>query len=319
MHLQTLKVGSMDRVGAGMMNGRVPQVGAHWIILLACTLAGAAVTAANIIANLSRLDFKLDGITKQTFADPEFAMLLYQYYTNGAAITAGHVPIMLTDMSQVNRAERSLLAYGMGDSGPFTFSMVGSAGLAALCDTIDIITKTQGNKVNAKGEIIPYKLGVHRTLYEKSVTFGVAGTDLLADAIQPDITDLPDLQGTGGGRNLVHKAYHIEIPANCAIRWVEFECNYGGGSVMQIGPRITPAMLQDEQRANFKSPMTTPVVGGHSTFLTIDFDVASSLDGGMPGGAKESKLRICWAGVAGGALDQPGTYKIYIEKMERKV
>ncbi len=257
----------------------LPAAGTYYAILLHCLDGGAAVTIANIAADIANVRLTLDGVVVfeasgkaiQTLYDSHFAR-------DGAAPRNGILPIVLAPDYLVNARDAEMIAYGMGGIGVLQLEvdLGASVGTAGHVDQVDVYVQRIP---------VTQPLGIHRRLLRFQRNFGSGGVQ--------EITDLP----FEGGAGVATAAWALQYDGSAAVvNSVQVLAN--NQLVMDLVPDVAKAMLEKAGRKYM-------VAGAADDMFIVPFDLSNDLAGFLSHkDLNDFRMRVNWSAA-------PNAYALY--------
>lgn len=173
-----LPMPTFRNLGAGSTASIVMPAGlTYHAVLFRCTIAGVEATAAQIIAQISKIRFILTGDPKIDASGAELAMLARFWNTRNGTdpVNGGILPVWLARPGMMEIDAQDGAAWGTADQGSFSIEVTLAGG--ATIDAIDV-----------RGFVTrPEALGRHICLRRSPDNQGAAGTKLFTDFGNPSV------------------------------------------------------------------------------------------------------------------------------------
>lgn len=269
-------------VASGIATALLPVAGTYYGLMLHCVDgAGAAVSVANIISDITNVKVTLDGVTVLE-ASASFLFKLYdqQYAKDGAAQRAGMLPVIFSPDYLERTMDADIVAWGMKDIQAFQVELTLGAGIATA-NHISAIA------VYAERIAETRPLGVHRRLLKFARSFASAGVQ--------EVTDLP----FEGGSNVVTTAWHAQYAGAAAVV-NDFEVLVNNQLVIKHVPLAAQFRLE-------KSGRKWMVAGATDDIFSVPFDLTGDTAGYLPHkNVNDLRFRITWSAA-------PNAYVLYRE------
>lgn len=279
--LRRLKEPNMTGVAAvGKASGKVyTQGNIHNVYLRCLTSAGAELTRAQILNDISNIVVKINGEI-YIDADATFLLDLQKYY--GDQINAGNVngiiPIPFARKHLATFEERAVTAIGTGNIVDFSVEVQVIAN--AQLNQIEIYTEIDNQPIR--------NIGQHIRINKFTRSFTSTGLQ--------EIPDMPYLDEDSLG----YMAMHVQTPGTAAVSKYTIKRN-NVEIFVDSSPNLNQVILQHSLRKP------------QSGYYHVDFSVANSLIALLPTpGTRSLVKQITWITAA------PGTFTIYTERMFNK-
>lgn len=269
-------------VASGIATAILPIAGTYYGLMLHCKDgAGAAVSVANIIADITNVKITLDGVTVLEAA-PSFLFKLYdqQYSKDGAAQRAGMLPVLFSPDYLERTMDADILGWGMKGIQAFQVELTLGAGIG----TANHITAVD---VYAERIAENRPLGAHRRLLKFSRSFSSAGVQ--------EVTDLP----FEGDSNVVTAAWHAVYNGAAAVIQ-DFEVLVNNQLVIKHVPLANQFRLEKAGRKYM-------VAGAADDVFSVPFDLTGDTAAYLPHKAvNDLRFRVTWSAA-------PNAYSFYRE------
>jgi hypothetical protein len=277
-------------IAAGTATTNLTRGGKHHFIFLACTLAGASVSIANIKTYITNVIVKANGQEKINLSSTDLFMLQSYYGTIlGFPPTAGVLVIPLVPYDLESYAERSYFAWGTDLLDSFTLELKLAASVGTYIDTI-----TPFSDVEFMDK--PATLGRHICINTLSRSFASYG-------VEENIADLPTGSGDYRALHIFKGAGYVAADQGAKITSVKVEYDHA-------------VWINDEllvvTEVNALSAQRTPVAGYHH----VDFGLKKTIADFVPMPPKFNfSVKPFW-GTAGTSPAAPGAYRIIAETIQ---
>jgi hypothetical protein len=268
-------------VASGIATADLPAAGTYYTIWLHCLDGGAAVSLANIKADILNVKLTLNGTTfLEASSTALYAIYEEQYAEQGAVPRAGMLPITLAPDHLERTLDSDQLALGMGGITALQLEL-----------TLGAATATAGHvdQIAVYVERLPTTrpVGTHRKLLKFARSFASAGVQ--------EITDLPFEAGSDAATAAYHLLYN---GAAAVITDLEFIVNN------QTIRKYAPLAAQSQ---NEKAGRKWMVAGAAGDLFSIPFDLSGDLTGYLGHeDVYDLRMRTTWSAA-------PNAYEIYRE------
>jgi len=274
------KFASMQGVAASAKaTADLPAAGTYYAAWLSCLDGGAAVSIANIKADITNVRMTLDGVVVfEASAAALYALYEQQFARDGALPVAGVLPVILAPDYLVNARDSEQIAYGMGGIGVMQLEVdLGASVLAAgHIDQID---------VHIERIPITKPLGLHRRLLRFQRSFASAGVQ--------ESTALP----FEGGKGVATASWHLLYDGSAAVI-SQLQVLANNQLVMDLTPLISRAQLE-------KAGRKFMIAAAANDLFTVPFDLSNDLAGFLGhAGLNDFRMRVTWSAA-------PGSYSLY--------
>ena len=267
---------------SGKATADLPASGTYYSILLHCLDGGAAVSVANIIADITNVRLTLDGTTVwEASAQAIFNLFDQRYNAYGASPQAGVLPILLSADHLESMNEAEITGYGMGGIGVMQLEIDfgASVGTSGHIDQVAVYAERIAST---------RPLGLHRELHRYERSFASSGDQ--------EITDLPIEKFKG---SVATAAYHLLYDGSAAVVQ-DVEVIVNSNVVKKFKPDTVKHVLERSRRKN----MITTAAG---SMFTIPFDKSNNLTGFLPHvGLDDFRIKVNWSAA-------PGAYTVVRE------
>ena len=260
----------------------LPAAGTYYSIELHCLDAGAAVSVANITADILNVKITLDGTTVWEASAAAIYKLYEHHFAkhDGADPIPGVLPIILAPDYLTQTSEANIIAYGMANVGVMQLEVTFNS--AITVDQIDVYVERQSGAAGNR------PLGTHKRLLTLVRDFGSSGVQ--------EITDLPIASGNG---SIVTAAYHFLYDGSAAvINSIEVLAN--NATVMNLVPDISQQILEKKGRKFM-------VAGAANDLYSVCFDLSNDLTGYLNNkDLNDLRFKVDWSAA-------PGSYRLLRE------
>lgn len=257
----------------------LPISGTYYGIYLRCLDAGAAVSVANIKADILNVKLTIDGVTLLE-ADAHCLYDLWEHYygSRGASQQAGMLPIPLAPDWWADRARADALGWGMRNSKSFQLELTFNS--AITIDQVQVYTeRSPDNRA----------LGEHRRLLKFARSFPSSGVQ--------EVSELP----TEGGKSVLTTAWHWQYDGSAAVI-DNLEALVNNQQVINIPPLVAETRVE-------KGGRTWMVGGAAKDLFSLPFDLSADPSGYLShGGLYDLRFRLDWSAA-------PNSHTLYRESI----
>ena len=262
----------------------VPSQGIYYDLLIGVLdSAGAAVSVANMKADITNLRALIDGETIIDAPAEVLLMLQNYYYAKASATgdqnTAGQLPLFFARDFYSSQIEADVFGLGQGNVDSFTLELTCGASVATAAHMSKAEVRGHRTEVSAP-------LGQHVRLQKFPQNFGSTGEE--------EITDLPREPNVGV------LAYHIFYDDSTT--------DLLDVTVIRNSSELIKVRKEDNNTIQEKAGRTPQYNAAGNSIFTIDFALSNDLSGYFDmKGVEDLRLKLNWATAA------PANYTVYRE------